>query len=220
MRNISAPDLFPTDFLSDDYVRVIGQSTSGGITRYVFSEYFQIASRRVGPNANVPITYIFTNLTFTDIPPRKIESLSIVCTNCTLRLGQSVPLAVLARFTDGAITNLAPRTSWTSYRVSNTNIATVSPNGLVTAFQPGIVFVTAVNEGASAVCGLNVVPGVDGLTTVVGSAVDTNGLPVVGATVRVYDLQIGAVLTDASGQFAIPDVPTTLGALDWRAELS
>ncbi len=209
--NISAPDQFGAggagsrpDFLSDDYVRLIGHRSTGGSNLYVFSEFFQILQGG---------TITITNLTFTDIPPRKPEALSIICTNQILRLGQNAPLTVLARFADGTITNVAPRTSWTSYRVSNPNIARVSPDGVVTPLIPGTVYVTAVNEGASAVCGLNVVDGADGLTTVVGTITDTNGVLLAGTVVKLYGLANTPVLSDASGHFMLTNVPTTLGPI-------
>ena len=47
--NIAAPDQFGAqgpgsapDFLSDDFLRVFGVSTAGGVTRYATSESFQI----------------------------------------------------------------------------------------------------------------------------------------------------------------------------------
>ena len=157
--------------------------------------------------------FFINDLTFTDIPPRKPESLTIVCTNRILRVGEPRQLEVLARFADGTTTNAAPKTSWTSYRVSNPNIATVSPDGLVTALKPGVIYVTAVNEGASAVCGLNVVGIGDGLTTVTGTVVDTNGVPLAGATIRIFDLSVDPVTTGPDGRFSFYNVPTTLGPL-------
>lgn len=154
----------PSVFLSDDFLRLTGTSTKNGVTRYVFSEFFQIQQGQ---------TYSIGDLTFTDIPPRKPESLSIVLSNRTAFIGQNLPLTVLARFADGSTTNVASKASWTSYRVSNPNIATVSPDGVVTSLKPGVVYVTVVNEGVATTCGLNIVTGTDGLTTVVGTVVDT-----------------------------------------------
>ena len=216
LENISAPDQFGNaegpgsrpDFVSDDYVRLIGQSTAGGTNRYAFSEFFQIRQGQ---------TTFINDLTFTDVPPRKPESLTIVCTNRILRVGEPRQLEVLARFADGSTTNVAAKTSWTSYRVSNPAIATVSSDGVVTPLKPGVVYVTAANEGATAVCGLNVVGGNDGLTIVTGTVVDTNGMPVAGATVRIYDLLVDTVITDASGNFTIPNVPTTLDPITAEA---
>lgn len=210
--NVSAPDLYGpegpgsvADFISDDYVRIVGHSTKGSTNRYAFSEFFQIRQRAI---------IGVTNFTFTDVPPRKAESLSIVLSNRIAFVGQPLQLAVLARPSDGASTNVASHLAWTTYRVSNTNIAMVSPDGVVLALIPGIVYVTAVNEGVSTVCGLSVVTGIEGLTTIIGTVIGTNGVPIAGAVVRVSGLPIDAVVTDASGGFSIAAVPTTFGPLD------
>jgi len=217
IKNIPAPDQFGLggpgtrpDFVGDDYVRVIGTSTAGGTNRYAFSEFFQIRQGQA--------TFI-NDLTFTEIPPRKPESLTIVCTNRILRIGEPRQLEVLARFADATTTNVAPKTSWTSYRISNPSIATISPDGLITPLKPGVIYITAVNEGASAVCGLNVVTGMDGLTTIIGTVIDTNGLPVAGATVRLWNLNVDTVTTGVDGRFSISDVPTTIGSLRLRVSI-
>lgn len=219
VHNISAPDQFGPggpgtrpDFLSDDYVRLIGQSSANGTNRFAFSEFFQVAGQRQA-GINSPMSYGVTNLTFTHLPPRKPELLSIVLSNRTVFVGQNLSLTVLARFPDGATSNVAPRTSWTSYRISNPNIATVSSDGVVTPINPGVVYVTAVNEGAAAVCGLNIVGQAGDVTVLTGKVVDTNGVPVSGAIVRICDLVVEPVTTGSDGQFSISNVPAMLGVL-------
>ena len=54
--NVSSPDRDPRDLLSDDFFRVRGFSTAGGVTRYVYSDRFQI---RRGE------TYVVESLTVT-----------------------------------------------------------------------------------------------------------------------------------------------------------
>ena len=216
LRNASAPDQFGSggpgtapDFVGDDYVRLTGQSTVCGTNRYVFSEFFQIRQRE---------TISITNLTFTDIPPRKPESLAIgAATNVMTVLGQTNQLRVIARYADGGTNDVAPRTSWTTYRVSNPNIATVTPDGGVIGRARGVVYVTAVNEGVAAVVLLAVSPD-DTLTTVVGVVRDTNGVPVAGATVTAGALGMSGI-TDADGRFVISGVPSGLGSLTVTAVL-
>ncbi len=207
--NVSAPDLFGSggpgatpDFLSDDYVRVIATSSAGSTNRYAYSEFFQI---RQGE------TTFINDFTFSDIPPRKPESLVIACTNRILRVGEPRALDVLARFADGTSMAVPSWTNGTSYRVSNPSIASVSNEGTVIPLKPGFFYVTAVNEGASAVCGLNVVDAMDGLTQVTGFVVDTNGNPIAGAVIQTYDIATTPVTTDAAGRFTLTDIPTTLG---------
>jgi hypothetical protein len=215
--NVSAPDQFgpggpgtAPDFLSDDYVRVIGTSTQGGTNRYAFSEFFQVRQGQ---------TTFINDLTFTDIPPRKPESLSILPETrvMTGALGETNQLRVIARFADGATNDVTPRTAGTSYRVSNPNIAMVTPDSALIGKARGVVYVTAVNEGASAVAQIAISPD-DTLTTVVGTVVDTNGLPVARATVSAGALGMSAV-TDAEGRFSIAGVPAGLGPLTVTAVL-
>ena len=86
MPNVSAPDLFGSagpgsapDFLSDDFLRVVGSSTKDGVTQYVFSDRFQI---RQGE------TFVIENLTFTDTPPPNPESWNVPGHNSD-RMGKS-----------------------------------------------------------------------------------------------------------------------------------
>ena len=217
LANISAPDQFgpggpgtPGDFVSDDYVRVIGQSTQGGTNRYAFSEFFQIRQGQ---------TTFINDLIFTDTPPRKPESLNILpdARLMTGALGQTNRLRVIARYADGLTNDVAPKTSWTTYRVSNPTIAMVTPDGAVIARARGVVYVTAVNEGVAGVVQIAVSPN-DTLTTVVGVVTDTNGVPVVGATVTTGALGMSGI-TDAEGRFSIAGVPTGLGPLTVTALL-
>jgi formylglycine-generating enzyme required for sulfatase activity len=216
LRNVSAADLFgpngpgtAPDFLSDDFVRLTGSATINGLTRYVFSEPFQM---RQAQSIQVD------QLTFTDFPPPLPESIRAVPDNPTLTaLGQTTQVRVTATLHDGSSVDATPRTRWTVYRTSNPSVATVDQNGLVTARARGLVYVTAVNEGASAVVQLAVSPG-DALTTVVGVLRDTNGVPVAGATVTAGALGMSG-LTDADGRFVIAGVPSGLGSLTVTAVL-
>jgi alpha-tubulin suppressor-like RCC1 family protein len=207
--NISAPDQFGPDgpgtvpdFVSDDYVRLTGRNTAGGTNRYVFSEFFQI---RQGETVSI------TNLTFTDIPPRKPESITAAAEQPTLTaLGQTTRVRVTASFADGSTNDVSARTSWTTYRTSNPNIATVGPDGLVTARGKGFVYITAVNEGATTAALLQMLPE-GGFATLTGTVIGTNGVPVSGVTVAIFSLDI-RIQTDANGHFTLP-VRTDVGSL-------
>ena len=122
--NISAPDQFgpggpgtAPDFVGDDLVRLTGVSTKDGTNRYVISEYFQVRQAS---------TYVVTNLTFSDIPPRKPETLRAIPDQTTLTTaGQTTQVRVLAQYADGSSTDVTPKTRYTSYRISNPAIATI-----------------------------------------------------------------------------------------------
>lgn len=85
-----------------------------------------------------------------------------------LAAGQTVQLSALATLPDGTLRDLTSAASGTSYRTSNAAIASVSPEGLVTARASGVVLVSALNEGALAVLRLTV--------TLTGDS-DGDGLP-------------------------------------------
>ena len=208
--NISAPDDFGVDgpgstrdFVGDDLVRLIAHSNKGGTNRYAYSEYFRI---RQGE------TNIISAIFFTNMPPPVPESITLALTNRTAVIGANFPLTVLARFGNGTVHNVTPSIAGTSYRVSNPNIATVLSDGVVLGRLPGIVFVTAVNEGATAVARLNVVPPDVILTSVRGTVLDTNGSPASGVaiTLRSGELDFSAVTAD-DGSFIVNGVPTTSG---------
>ncbi len=191
----------PPDFVSDDYLRLIGISSNGGTNRYAFSEFFQIRQNQT--------TYI-TNITITTTPPRSPESLRAFPDRPTLTAtGQTTQVRVTAMFADGTTDDVSPRSKWSTYRTSNPNIAHVSPDGLVTARGAGRAFITAVNEGSTTVAAVDIVPG-DPLTTVRGFVQITNGVPVSGALVRVIG-SAGSATTGPDGGFVIENVATAFG---------
>ena len=85
------------------------------------------------------------------------ESLVISSPSPTLgAIGATAQLTVTAVFVNST-SDVTTAASGTNYTTSNPAVATVSPDGLLTAHGPGIVLVSAVNEGALAVLRLQVV---------------------------------------------------------------
>ncbi len=208
--NISAADLFGpggpgtlADFLSDDFLRAVAVRTFNGVTQYAFSEPFQITNGE---------TFVVGPMTFTDFPPPFPDSLTIQVDQPTLtEIGQTTQLTVTGILADGGAIEATLRSQSTIYRTSNPDIATVGQDGLVTAQGRGIAFITAVNEGATAVSRITVSPG-DPLTTIEGFVLFEDGTPVDGADVNIQPLDLSAV-TGFDGSFQISDVPTELGVL-------
>jgi len=64
------------------------------------------------------------------------------------RQGSILQVTVTAAFPDGSTSDVSAQSAGTNYTSSNSTIATVSPNGLVTAISSGTVLITALNEGA------------------------------------------------------------------------
>ena len=120
-------------------VRVRATCVENGVTRSGQSEYFNISANRM--NAVLP----FSLGNATPIP----SSLAITSAITNLNsLGATAQLTVTATYPDNSTKNVTPGTSGTSYTVSNPKTATISPDGLVTAKQSGVVVISAINEGA------------------------------------------------------------------------
>ncbi|MGH7613407.1 MAG: protein kinase domain-containing protein [Gemmatimonadales bacterium] len=84
-----------------------------------------------------------------------VATLAISPGRVTLAVGDAVQLRAAPKSRDGR--TLAGRpVSWAS---TNTDVARVSPNGLVTAIGPGTVTLTATSEGASATATVSVTAG-------------------------------------------------------------
>ncbi|MBK8100107.1 MAG: carboxypeptidase regulatory-like domain-containing protein [Planctomycetes bacterium] len=207
--NVAAADQFGVggpgtspDFLSDDFLQLLGTRVRNGVTEYAFSERFQI--RRGVP-------YRIRDLTITSTPPPTVVSLDLTIANPVLSgaLGQTTQLTTIALVNGGTFVDVTPRTSWTVYRTSNPGVARVGPDGLVTGTGPGTAFLTAVNDGVSAVTRVTVSP-VDPLTTVEGVVHLEGGVPVAGALVQIPRFALQAT-SAADGRFEIPGVPAQQG---------
>jgi len=82
--------------------------------------------------------------------------LSAVVTVLT-EAGQSIAMTAQATYPDGSTRDLTAGEAGTSYRSSNSALASVSSNGIVTAHLSGTVLISALNEGALGVLRLQVV---------------------------------------------------------------
>ena len=122
--NIAVPDNFgsggpgtPRDFLGDDFVRLTGISTANGVTRYALSEPFQI-------DLNSPVTP--DGIVIRETPPPFPESLRIDSLGRVVALGETLQLTVTGVLSDETEEDVTPEASWTTYRVSNPSVASVS----------------------------------------------------------------------------------------------
>ena len=228
--NVAAPDLFgpggpgtAPDFLSDDFLRLVGTCTGGGPPQYVYSECFRI---RRGESFAVGA------LTFSGTPPQAVASILAAPGAPTLTtVGQQTPVSLTGFFTDGTSGPLDPNLHCpATFRTSNPGIVTVAADpgnalaGLATAKAPGTALITVSLEGATAVTSITVSLG-DPLTSVTGIVQTAAGDPLNGATVR---LSVnGAVISGtgitggpglAAGQFMVPNVASQLGPISVYAE--
>lgn len=214
--NVSAADQYgaggvgtPPDFVSDDYLRVIGISTAGGATRYAYSSQFKFVAGQ---------EFSVGQLTIANVPPPFPESIVASALSPVLTsIGSQTTVQVIGTLIDGSQLDVTSHTAGTTYRTSNPLIVTVDQDGVATAMKAGVVFVTALNEGATSVTQISVVPG-DPLTQVVGFVEFEDGTPASGATVTVVGQGLSST-SQADGSFAIPGVATQLGKIGIQASL-
>ena len=129
------------------------------------------------------------------------EALALTLANTgIIQVGSTVQITVQAAYPDGTAANVSAASAGTDYSSGNSAVATVSPDGLVTAVSNGAALITAFNEGASAYVIVNVggpptvtiTSPVNGTTVIQGTA-----LPVL---LQVTGGPIAAVSLLANGQ--------------------
>jgi len=129
-------------------VRARATCVNNGVTQFGQSDFFTI---QANGSANVP--HIILGLT-TPIP----NSMSAVAQATTLsQAGATAQLTVTATYAGGNTQDVTSGASGTLYNVSNPAIATVSPNGLVTAVSSGTAVIQAVNEGTQGIINIQVI---------------------------------------------------------------
>jgi hypothetical protein len=131
-------------------VRARATCVRNGVTTSGQSDFFT-------PPSNDIVQFI--NISFgTSAPVPGV--LKVTTPNNTLNsVGATAQLTVTSTFADGTSGDLSTRKSGTNYTTSNPAVATISPDGLVTAVSSGSVVISAVNEGALGVIAINVVLG-------------------------------------------------------------
>ncbi len=207
LTNVPSPDEFgaggqgtPPDFIGDDFVRVTGTSTAEGKTRWLFSEPFRIEDGS---------SFTVQQLIITETPPPLPAALAVeVITPTLTTLGQQTSIITMAELADGSFIDVTPQSAWTTYTSSNPLIASVDVNGGVTAGATGIAYLTAENDGATAVTKVVVSLG-DPLTTVEGRVIDIDGSAVFEALAA--SSSGTTAMTDVNGRFVIDGVPALLG---------
>ena len=198
----------PPDGLIDALVRIVATRPTPAGLEQAFSEPFQVpvgGVHLVDPD----------DLTFFSAPPLPV-SLSLAAGQPVLgSVGATTQVTTLATQSSGAIVDVTAPSQWTTYITSNAAIATIDPNGLVTATGEGSAFLTAKNDGTAATALVQVVPE-SALTTIVGFVLEPDGTAVAGADVEVLG-QFATAQTGADGAFLVSDVITSSGALSVSA---
>jgi hypothetical protein len=128
-------------------VRARATCVENGITRSGQSDYFTIP-------VNGAVTLLGMNMDVVEPIPTSLQVTS--ATSTLTAVNASTQLAIIGVYPDGTTRNLTTGTTGTNYRSSNAGVASVSPEGLVTARSSGTVLLSASNEGALGVIRLRV----------------------------------------------------------------
>ncbi len=129
-------------------VRARATCVSNGVTTSGQSALFSVPANGV---ANLPHIQLGNT---TPIP----TGVSISAPSTALNtVGATTQLTVTASYASGSPQNITQASTGTQYNISNTAIATVSANGLVTAVATGNAVIQAVNEGSQGLIMIQVV---------------------------------------------------------------
>jgi len=164
-------------------VRARATCVQNGVTQSGQSDFFTLPA-----NGSVTLPPITLGAT-TPIP----TGLSINTPITTLTSSGAVTqLNVSATFSDGTGADVTASSTGTAYTISNPFIATITPEGLVTAVHTGNVVVQATNEGTSALLSIHVLFGG-------GADSDGDGIP------DDYEIAHGLNPNDPTDALADPD---------------
>ena len=129
-------------------VRARATCVQNGVTTFGQSDLFSL-----GTNQTLNLPHIQLGVA-TPIP----NSMSILASSTTLsNPGDTAQLTVTGTYADGSIQDLTAGTKGTLYNISNPAIATIAPDGLVTAVSSGTAVIQAVNEGTAGIINIQVV---------------------------------------------------------------
>ncbi len=128
-------------------VRARATCVRGGVTSSGESGLFTVVANRTSAVPQIVLgntSPVPTSLTITS-PSTTLSS-----------VGATTQLTARATYVSAATADVTASSTGTSYTVSNSAIATVSGDGLVTAVSTGTVVIQAVNEGRSAIVSISV----------------------------------------------------------------
>lgn len=133
-------------------VRARATCVENGITRSGQSDYFLVPANGVVEVAEIKF----------DAPAPIAASMTLSAPATTLgTIGATLQVTATATYANGTSGNISLGAQGTNWFSSNSRIATVTANGLVTAVSTGNVLISAMNEGALGMLQISIVTGGD-----------------------------------------------------------
>lgn len=202
--------LFNIPITGNGVTRVLVRGSIGDETMYSASPFFLMAT---GGASFAPGVFELS-----PDPPTVPMSLDYVPESSALLLevGRQVSLDIMGMMSDGSLLTLSTLADGTWYVSTNTQIAEVDETGLVRAVAAGIAFITASNQGVSAIKRVDVVEAI-GSTTATGFVQVEDGSPVGGVALSTVHGDSGSSIGDGSFEFPVY-VPVAAQGLIVRAE--
>jgi hypothetical protein len=213
--NVSGVDSFgaggqntPPDGQSDRHFRVEGVRLDGARPQYLVSEPFRVRGNS---------TQILRRIVIRDTPPAAVRSLRLEAEAPSVPVGQSLRLRAFALLSDGGEVDVSRGDDGTTLVTSEPRIASIDAAGVLRGNARGIVFVTAIHFGVTAVKRVEVT--VESIAVAIEGFVRLpDGSPAAGVEV---DAGFGgAALTDAAGFFSIAITVPEGTRLKVKAELA
>lgn len=188
--------------VSTQLVRVEVTCQKDGKTFFGRSEFFEVKQNQTFSVGDIALSL--------DLPADILFLTPKVLGSFLQTPGATSNVQVTAALANGMTVDVSTQTDGTTYTSSNTKVATVNQDGLVTAVGDGIAFLTAHNQGATGVG--EVVVSFASPTEMVGFVALEDGTPLGDANLKVLGQNVTGT-TNADGSFALTMVASTLGPL-------
>jgi hypothetical protein len=136
-------------------------------------------------------------------PPPVLVGLSVQTSDgqSVLLPGAANSLVAVGSFSDGTTSDVTQRARGTTYSSTNPQVAAVSNDGLITTLAEGTVFITATNEGVTAVKRIDVAA-TTFTSTIAGVVTLPSGAPFAGASITSLPYG-GSATTNTNGTYTL-----------------